>query len=151
MKINRYQFYLLLFFAIFLSADIAFIFIAKNLYSNNTLKVNSELDNSQLYNFFQIRFEPTNEKNIFNLLLKFNNNILMEKVAIQLYNVENKKIIDNFVYSNLHNNYYKFKINSLETKRLILRVNLNSSFNKRHFLAYRVILHKNKYEITQIN
>jgi len=68
-KINRYQFYLLLFFAIFLSADIAFIFIAKNLYSNNTLKVNSELDNSQLYNFFQIRFEPTNEKNIFNLLL----------------------------------------------------------------------------------
>jgi hypothetical protein len=150
-KINRYQFYLILFFIIFLSGDIAFIFIAKNLYSNNTLEVDSELDNSQLSNFFQIRFEPTNEKNIFNLLLKFNNNILMGKVAIQLYNVENKKIIDSFVYSNLHNNNYKFKINSLETKRLILRINLNSSFNKRHFLAYRVILHKNKHEITQIN
>lgn len=145
MKINRYQFYLLLFFAIFLSADIAFIFIAKNIYSNNNLKISN-----QLSNFLQISSEPTSEKNIFNLLIKFNKIFLMKRVAVQLYNLEDKKIIDSFVYNNSKDNYYKLKVNSLESKRLILRVNFNDA-NKKYFATYRVVLCKNKYEITQIN
>ena len=157
MKINKYKIYLFLFFIVFISADIVFIFIAKKTYAdratstNNYLRASNKSHNNQLSNFLKINYESTNKKNIFNLLLKFDDNILMNRLAIQLYDIENKKIINSFVFSNPKNNFYKLKINSLKYRRFILRTNFTNFLNKKYFSAYRIIFNKNKYEIVQVN
>ena len=157
MKINKYQIYLFLFFIIFLTADVVFILIARKIYAdkiintNDGLKISDKLNNSQLSNFLQINYESTNKKNILNLLLKFDDNILMKRLAIQLYDIENKTIINSFIFNNPESNFYKLSINSLKHKRFILRANFINSLNKKYFSAYRIIFNKNKYEIIQVN
>ncbi|MFK7761490.1 MAG: hypothetical protein AB8B46_05260 [Candidatus Midichloriaceae bacterium] len=162
MKINKYQIYLLLFFIIFLSADACFIFMANNTYEkklpfnnlkNTTTKVinHTQSNDEALPSFFKINITPFNNKNDFIISLEMNKKINFKRLAIQIYNVENKKIVKNFVFDFTEQNLYKTKFNSSDYNRWVLKVNLVDHLNHHYFSAYRMIFDKTNYKVIQIN
>ena len=162
MKINKYQIYLLLFFIIFLSADAYFIFMANNTYEkkltfNNFKKTTTQVINhtqsndEALPSFFKINITPFNNKNDFIISLKMDKKIKFKKLVIQIYSIENKKIVKNFVFDFAKQNLYKIKFNSSNYNRWVLKVNLVNHLNHHYFSAYRIIFDKTDYGIIQIN
>ena len=162
MKINRYQLYLLLFFIIFLSADACFIFMASNTYEkklpfnsvkNTTTKAinHAQSNDEALPSFFKINITPYNTNNDFIISLKMAKKINFKKLIIQIYSIENKKIVKNFMFDFNKQNLYKIKLNSSNYNRWVLKVNLVDHLNHHYFSAYRIIFDKTDHRVIQIN
>lgn len=163
MKINKYQLYLLLFFIVFLSADACFIFMASNTYEKKlpfdsfkktTTKVinHTQSNDEALPNFFKINIALFNNSD-FIISLKMDKKIDFKKLMIQIYSIENKNIVKNFMFDFTKQNLYKIKLNSLGYNRWVLKINLvdHSDHHHHYFSAYRMIFDKNNYRVVQIN
>jgi hypothetical protein len=162
MKINKYQIYLILFFIIFLSADACFIFIAnatygKKLSFDNLKNISSKAINSvrtdskNLTKILKIDIKPLNKQNDFIIFLRLDKTLHFKKLAVRIYNAENRMTVKNFIFDFTKQNLYKIRLNSSNCNRCVLKVNLTDNLNHHYFLAYRMIFDKANYRIIQIN
>ncbi|WHA04933.1 hypothetical protein N3Z17_06855 [Candidatus Bandiella numerosa] len=162
MKINKYQIYLTLFFIIFLSADACFIFIAnatygkklsfdnlKNIYSKTINNV--QADNENPPKISKIDIKPLNKQNDFIIFLKLDKTLHFKRLAVRIYNAEDRMAVKNFIFDFTKQNLYRIKLNASNCKRCVLKINLRDNLNHQYFSAYRMIFDKANYRIIQIN
>jgi len=162
MKINKYQIYLILFFIIFLSADACFIFMAnatygKKLSFDNLKNISSkainnvQADSENLTKIFKIDIKPLNKQNDFTIFLRLDKSLHFKRLAVRIYNAEDKMAVKNFIFNFTKQNLYTIRLNASNCNRCVLKINLTDNLNHHYFSAYRMIFDKANYRIIQIN
>ncbi|MFQ3307369.1 MAG: heme/copper-type cytochrome/quinol oxidase subunit 2 [Candidatus Midichloriaceae bacterium] len=140
MKYNKYQFYLILFFSIFLTVDTIFIYIANTTYRNRKIHESS----TNIQHKVTIK-NPNNEFPIVNISLI--NNYDLDTMNVQTLNLNNKQDKKIYTYG-LNKKFVNKDINiTLNSNNILFNIKFFDKKGNSFFYRYKIFRDNNEYKI----